>query len=366
MSQKIGILIDTLSGGGAERSAGLLSKILSDLGYQVFVITLFDDILYPYSGELINLGLFKKGSQSILNKLIRYRVLRDKIIQLQFDLVLDFRMKNFPIREFLFNKLVLKTKMVNMVRSYKLDWYFPHPKILSKYLYKNYAGINVVTLDIKKEIEKKYNFNNVSTIFNPVDINYIKLKAEENLLIEDQYVTAVGRLHPVKQIVRLIEAYYNSILPQQNIKLYIIGYGPDKDLIIKKIEDLNLQTKVELLPFQDNPFKYMARAKYLILSSKNEGFPRVLVEALASGTPVVSFDCKSGPNEIIMHGKNGLLVEDQNFKMLTQACDEMITNKPLYNRCKGYSKESITKFSMENIGLEWKKYLNELQLDSNN
>ncbi len=310
--------METLSGGGAERSAGLLSKILSDLGYQVFVITLFDDILYPYSGELINLGLFKKGSQSSLNKFLRYKVLRDKIIQHQFDLVLDFRMKNFPIREFLLNKLVFRTKMVNMVRSYKLDWYFPHPKMLSNYLYKNYAGINVVSLDIKKEIEKKYNFNNVSTIFNPIDINYIKLKtASENLIIKDEYVIAVGRLHPVKQIDKLIDAYSNSILPQRNIKLYIIGDGPERDLIIKKIEDLNLQTNVELLPYQENPFNYLAHAQFLILSSKNEGFPRVLIEALACGTPVVSFDCKSGPNEIIVHGKNGLLVEDQNFKMLS-------------------------------------------------
>lgn len=364
MNKKIGLLIETLNGGGAERSAGLISTILTDLGCQVFIITLFDDIAYTYSGELINLGLYKKGSRSVLNKFLRYKELNAKIKEHNLDLILDFRMKNYPLRELLLNTLIFRTKMINMVRSFNLKGYFPIPKIFSKYLYKNYAGINTVSVDIEQEIKKIYDFSNVFTIHNPVDIDFINEEASKKKLIKEIYIVALGSLYPVKQIDKLIKAYNNTILPEQNIKLYIIGSGPEKDLVTKIVDDLGLQTKVELLPFQENPFSYLAQAKFLVLSSKYEGFPRVLVESLACSTPVVSFNCKSGPNEIIEHQKNGLLVEDQNFQELTNAMNEFVTNELLYNTCKKNSLRSIEPFAMSAISDNWRKYLKEIfQLD---
>lgn len=354
---KLCILIDTLNKGGAERSAGLLSNILSDLGHQVFIITLIDDIAYPYSGELINLGLYKKGSRSGLNKFLRYLKLKTTLKEHQFDLILDFRMKDFPIREFLLNKLVFKTKMVNMVRSYLLDGYFPKPISLSKYLYKNYNGINSVSLDIQSEIEKTYGFRNVFTIQNPVDIDFINKESSEELHLEDEFIIALGRLHPIKQIDKLIIAYNKSILRKKNIKLFIVGQGSEKNSLNKKIKELDLEKLVEILPFQENPFKYLAKAKFLVLSSKNEGFPRVLMEALASGTPVVSFNCKSGPSEIIDHRKNGLLVESQNFEALTHSMNVLIEDKKLYQLCRSNAKSSISKFSISEISQKWQAYL---------
>lgn len=353
---KLCILIDTLNKGGAERSAGLISKIFVDLGHKVFVITLFDDIGYPFSGELINLGLYKNGSRTALNKFLRYKELKSKLKEHQFDFILDFRMKNFPIRELLLNKLIFKSRMINMIRHYNLEWYFPNPRFLSIYLYKNYFGINAVSFSIQNEIENKYNFKNVFTIHSAIDLEAIKIKASECLRIEDEYIVALGRLYSVKQIDKLIEAYNKSILPEIDIKLYLIGDGPERDSILKKIKDLNLVSKIKLLPFQENPFNYLANAKFLVSSSQNEGFPRVLLEALACGTPVVSFDYKSGPNEIIIHKQNGLLVEDQNFDQLVQAMNELASDDELYRICKNNATDSVLRFSMSEISGQWKKY----------
>lgn len=360
---KICILIEQLQGGGAERSAGLLSTILTGLDHDVFVITLFDNNVYPFSGKLINLGLYKNGSRTVLNKYLRYKELKKKIDRYQFDLILDFRMKNYPLREFILNKFVFRSKMINMVRSYNLNWYFPKPRLLSKYLYKNYSGINGVSLEIKKEIETKYGFSNVNVIHNPIDQDFITQKASEELAVKEEFIIVLGRLHPVKQIKELIEAYNNSILPDRNINLLIIGDGPDRNVILNKIDELNLHDKVEILPFQENPFKFLFKARFLVLSSLIEGFPRVLIEALACGTPVISFDCNSGPRDIIQNRKNGLLVEDQNFDKLTESLNEFVLNESLYNTCKANTKNSVLKFSLSAIGDLWRTYLNTLTQD---
>jgi len=359
---KIAILVKQLNGGGAERSAGLISKIIESLGHDIYIVTLFDDISFPYAGKLINIGAFKNCSGSILNKFNRYYQLRKQLHQNKFDIVLDFRLKESVIREFLLNGLVFNTRMVNMVRSFHLKWYFPSSKLISKQIYNNYSGINTVSLKIEDEIERHFKFSNVSTIYSPLDIEYIQKKSKEKMLIEEDYIIAVGRLEPIKQFDKLLMAYKESVLLEENIKLYILGKGSQRTNLQNLITDLNLGNMVKLIPYNENPFMYMKNAKFLVLSSKNEGFPRVLLECLACETPVVSFNCNSGPSEIIIDKKNGLLVENQDFNALKDSIDILFLNKKLYRKCKANCLKSISKFSMESIALEWEQYINALVL----
>ena len=124
------------------------------------------------------------------------------------------------------------------------------------------------------------------------------------------------------------------------------------------VHDLHLQEQVVFLGRKQNPFPYYKNALFTVLTSKNEGFPMVLIESLATGTPVVSYDCDSGPNEIIQNRENGLLVENQHPQKMTDALNEMVENEKFYLHCKANSKQSVSAFTLDKIGADWLTILN--------
>jgi N-acetylgalactosamine-N,N'-diacetylbacillosaminyl-diphospho-undecaprenol 4-alpha-N-acetylgalactosaminyltransferase len=147
-------------------------------------------------------------------------------------------------------------------------------------------------------------------------------------------------------------SYANSILHRRNIHLIILGKGNKSSL--KSIAEANgVLEYVHFLGYQNNPFKYISKAKFLVLSSKNEGFANVLLEALACETPVIAFDCPCGPSVIIKHKKNGILVENQNLQKLTEAMNLLESDESLYLHCKQNALESIKPFLLETIGQQW-------------
>lgn len=110
-------------------------------------------------------------------------------------------------------------------------------------------------------------------------------------------------------------------------KLILIGDGVDKELIEKEVENLGISRYVFMPGFKDNPYKYIRNSSVFVLSSKNEGFPTVLIEALACGVPVVSTDCISGPREILDNGKYGKLVPVGDAEKMAKAIIETLEDE---------------------------------------
>lgn len=120
-------------------------------------------------------------------------------------------------------------------------------------------------------------------------------------------VLGVGRLVPQKDFPNLINAFAR-VRRERDARLVILGEGPDRKELEALVTDLGMSESVLLPGFVDNPVSYMANSAVFALSSVREGLPTVLIEALAIGTPVVSTDCESGPQEILEGGRLGALV----------------------------------------------------------
>jgi len=142
-----------------------------------------------------------------------------------------------------------------------------------------------------------------------------------------------------------------------NSKLIIIGDGPLRNELEQLIEKLALKDEVLLMGLRKNPYKYMAKSDIFVLSSKYEGFPIVLLEALACGLPIISTDCETGPREILDNGHYGLLVDKNNFDDLTNKMLLLAKNKDLMKKYSILSLERAQYFDFNHVSGKWIKFL---------
>ena len=354
-SKNIVILVDCLSHGGAEKSATILSKLLDAIGYTVYIIPLRHEIGYDYKGQLVNLNV-KSSGLKIVDQFRKVLKLSKNIKAINPDYIIDYRMRHLRVKEYVMHKLIFdKCKMVFTVHNYFIDYHLPKGDVF-KESYNNHI-VTAVSKEIKQLLEDDYGINNVHYLPNPVDrVNIEELALKDT--INESYIIAVGRLaNSVKQFDKLIEVYSASGLQNKNIKLKILGDGPDKKELQQLITRLNLGRYVELMGFKANPYPYIKSAKFLVLCSKHEGLPMVILEALTLKTPVVSFNCKSGPSEMIKNNSNGILIEDQNFEVLKESIIKLGNDEALLKKLKMNSNKFLSDYS-ENAHIErWKKIL---------
>ena len=105
-NKKICIVVSSLGGGGAERSSALLSELLYDLGYNIYIVSVLDNIEFAYKGELLNLGELKAKDDSVIGRLKRFKVFRNFIKDHHFDYVIDSRTRIGFVKEFIISKFI--------------------------------------------------------------------------------------------------------------------------------------------------------------------------------------------------------------------------------------------------------------------
>jgi glycosyltransferase involved in cell wall biosynthesis len=183
---------------------------------------------------------------------------------------------------------------------------------------------------------------------------------EEQKLNENpsKTVISVGRLTFQKGFDLLVDAWKGvpSAL-RKEWKLLIIGDGEDKPLLEKKIAELGLEGSVELVGATKAVFAYFEKASVYCLSSRFEGLPMVLLEALAFHLPIVAFDCDTGPEELIENGENGILVEAGNVNKMSQSLAALMENDGLRERMRKYKSQKLQTLELGGIIAQWSRVL---------
>jgi N-acetylgalactosamine-N,N'-diacetylbacillosaminyl-diphospho-undecaprenol 4-alpha-N-acetylgalactosaminyltransferase len=362
--RKISILINDLDTGGAERVVSILLNML----YKEYDITLFmmhNIIFYdiPKDIKIVIVGNSKLSDSGVVKLFkipfiaLEYKRLNKNRVSISFLSRSNYI--NILAKLFGADIKVIAGERALPSLQYKKGFNGFINRLLIKYLYPKANLIFANSKGNAIDLEKNFGIKNIQVIYNPFDIDKIaELKSKKALLKRGFNFITVGRLDEGKNHQLLIRA-----MKRVDGNLYIIGDGILREKLEHLIAELNLERRVFLLGKQKNPYKYLARADVFLFASNREGFPNVLVEALACSLPIISTDCQSGPREILAPDSNitsqlkdnieianyGILTPVGSIEKMVEAINILRENKKLMleyqqkslNRAKEFHKDKI-------------------------
>jgi len=368
---KIYFLLLFLKTGGVELITINLANALKAKGYNVEIICLLPENQLEYMVDSnIKITYIGKSEPKcgFLYKLYwRYKLLnlRQKIKSIHNSIIISTRDEY---------NVILSSVADNS--NLRIGWlhhdYWGNNSLINhlKYKYKNLDKFITLTPDVRDEIKAMIHpFNNhteVLTIPNFINDKDDRLTTKEKLLLKkfdsDKYCIAVGRLSSEKGFDRLIDIW--EILAHKrhgNLKLLLVGDGPEKENLICKISQLQLNDSIFLLGNQRNILckELIKNAITYCMSSYTEGFSLVLLEAQSVGTPQVAFDVRVGPRNLILDRETGLLVKDGDCKAYADAVLSIANNQDLRKRMSEISVLRSYDFSKEKVLELWKQTINQ-------
>jgi glycosyltransferase involved in cell wall biosynthesis len=182
-------------------------------------------------------------------------------------------------------------------------------------------------------------------------------------LAGERLLLAVGRLDYQKGFDRLLAACAQVFQKHDDWSLVILGQGGQRETLLKQAKALGIHDRVALPGAVGNVGAWYESTDLYALTSRFEGFPNTLVEALAHGVPSVAVDCETGPREILRHEVDGLLVPQDDPDALETALDRLIGDSALRNRFAERAVEARERFAVERIAGEWETLFEEVIRD---
>jgi glycosyltransferase involved in cell wall biosynthesis len=367
----IAIFIYSMGDGGAERVAANLANRWISLGWKVTLITLAskDKDLFELNPEIERISLDRSSESysifsGILHNFERIYALRKLLKKINPDIVLG-KMTTANILLGLAAWGLPHTKTVGAEHTY------PGRKILSlfwemlrKVSYGLLDCVTVLTCEGESWIKKHTFAKNVVVIPNavnyPLSIKEPHVLPLKTLFPERNYLLAAGRLVPVKGFNVLIDAFSKLSGQFPDWDLIIIGEGPLRKEMTEQISQADLLNRVFLPGWVGNISEWYQNSDIFVLSSQFEGFPMSLVEAMSYKMCAVSFDCDTGPRDIIDNNVNGSLVKKGDVAELVQALAHLMGNDELRKQYAEQAAKVTTKFSVARIEGLWQALFTEL------
>ena len=328
----IAIYLPSLRGGGAERAMVTLANGFADRGLKIDLVLAQAE--GPYLSE-VSPGVRVVNLQSgrvlpSLPGLVRYlrrerpQAVLSALNHANVIAVVARMLAGVPVRLVVSerNNVSLSGSSSKNLRSRVV----PH---MMRWAYRKADGVTAVSGGVADDLANAINLprDSISVIFNPVVtpelIEKSRVPLEHPWLGEGKppVILGVGRLTPQKDFSTLIRAFAR-VRTVRDCRLVILGEGELRAELEQLVTSLGLADSVKLPGFAENPFAWMSRVRLFVLSSRWEGLPNVLIQAMACGAAVVSTDCPSGPDEILEGGKWGKLVPVGDVEALAEAISE--------------------------------------------
>ncbi|MGB5006492.1 MAG: glycosyltransferase [Ferruginibacter sp.] len=309
---KLLIFINTLQSGGAERVVSLLLGHLKD-EFEIHLALYSNIIEYEIPPEIKILNLQQPLVQDKAIRFLKMPWISWKVYQYckknRINISVAFLYRPCYINAMMKSVWGYRGKVIMCERTHQTTMQESHStiyRIFSKFMvmfsYKRADLVLANSYAMKTDLIENFKIKTpVRVIYNPIDLEFIKTHVDDDpgFVFEKGvfHFVNVGGFRKEKNHLLLMQAFF--ILKHLPCKLLIVGGGVMEGELKQKVYDLGLMDKVIFCGFDKNPFKFVSRSDCFVLSSDVEGFPNVLIEALACGKPVISTDCSSGPRELL-------------------------------------------------------------------
>jgi GalNAc-alpha-(1->4)-GalNAc-alpha-(1->3)-diNAcBac-PP-undecaprenol alpha-1,4-N-acetyl-D-galactosaminyltransferase len=347
---KIDFLVNSLVPGGAERVLVLLANHFEEQGQDVTIITFQDNEVWTPNKTIKRVKLHQGR--------IKNQMIRSTKVLAQYYYKKNNRpdiLISFMTTTNLIGVLVARLYGIKIIASEHNN----HLKEIDSIgnFTRNYAYRYANALTVLTAFDEKFYKNrkvNVSVMPNPCTFDIYK-ESQRN---RRKIILAVGFLdrYHHKGFDNLIPLIAPVLKRHNDWSLKLVGGGSKGMKLLKGLtKEHNIENQVIFEGFSKEVSRIMKESDIYIMSSRFEGLPMVLLEAMSQGMACISFDCITGPSEIINHNVNGILIEDQNLEAMSAALEKLINNP---EKRLELAKQSINSLDRFNIDTIYKKYLN--------
>ena len=339
-NKKLAIFLPNLDGGGAERTMLNLAEGMDKRGYNVDLVLAQADGSYTKSVSS-SLGIVDLGHGKVAKRfktvrrlpaLVRYlrkekpEVMLSALTEANVVALFARFLARYPKRVIVNEQNTLS--QTSSIDTKGLQGLYP---FFARLTYRYADFVIGVSQGVVDDLTQNIGISDKNTlvIFNPGITPKVRENAKQPLdhpwFGENQppVILSVGRLHTQKDYGTLLQAF-KLVREKQAARLIILGDGEERQALEKQIQALGIGDDVSLPGFVDNPHAYMSNAAVYVLSSRWEGLPTVLVEAVYCGPALVATDCPSGPKEILQNGKLGCLVQMQNPESIASGIQQAL------------------------------------------
>ena len=353
--------MSSLGMGGAERVVvSLANWIVTNTDSNVTILKFIDEkSSYPLNDKIRIIDMPKSNKNRFLNIVDRYNFCKKEFSNIEPDIIISF-----------FNKTQLyaylskpkKTVLIGSERCNVLELSF-YEKLFSKAIAKKCDGFIFQTERVKKYYPKKVRKNS-TVIYNAIS-NQKAIDASKKNYLKENIITAMGRLNPQKGFDILIKSFKKVVSEFPDYKLLIYGEGEEREKLQSLINSLSLENNVKLCGNDKDAIYTVAKSKIFVLSSRFEGMPNALIEAMATGTACISTDCDFGPRELIENNHNGILVPIDDEKVLAEKIIYLLKNDITREDLGNNAKSILTKLDSETIYKKYYDYLSKVLSEKN-